>query len=163
VTASVAYPAVLPVRAQTVLFLSGLLDHERRRCGTRAGRRAVTCHNAAVMVLRWFLDGTRVAQLARDNAISVATAYRYLHDGIDGRRWVVGSVDVLGRCGVGGQIAWASSVDAVATRAAGGVSMASSWCLWRGFCMKACPAVTVWAVLSVRSARIGLDRCLSRL
>jgi hypothetical protein len=33
----------------------------------------------AVLVLRWFLDGTRVAQLATDNAIGASTAYRYLH------------------------------------------------------------------------------------
>jgi hypothetical protein len=36
-----------------------------------------------VLVLRWFLDATRVAQLAIDNQISVSTAYRYLHEGID--------------------------------------------------------------------------------
>jgi hypothetical protein len=35
------------------------------------------------MVLRWFLDGTRVAQLARDNQVSSSTAYRYLHEVID--------------------------------------------------------------------------------
>ena len=35
------------------------------------------------MVLRWFLDGTRVAQLARDNQLSSSTAYRYLHEVID--------------------------------------------------------------------------------
>jgi hypothetical protein len=36
----------------------------------------------AVLVLRWFLDGTRVAQLARDNTIGKSTAYDYLHEGI---------------------------------------------------------------------------------
>jgi hypothetical protein len=36
-----------------------------------------------VLVLRWFLDATRVAQLVTDNGISVSTAYRYLHEGID--------------------------------------------------------------------------------
>ena len=36
-----------------------------------------------MLVLRWFLDATRVAQLARDNQISSSTAYRYLHEGID--------------------------------------------------------------------------------
>jgi hypothetical protein len=34
-------------------------------------------------VLRWFLDGTRLAQLAADNRIGTSTAYRYLHEGID--------------------------------------------------------------------------------
>src|SRR3954454_6253135 len=37
----------------------------------------------AVLVLRWFLDATRVSQLATDNGISLSTAYRYLHEGID--------------------------------------------------------------------------------
>jgi DDE superfamily endonuclease len=36
-----------------------------------------------VLVLRWFLDGTRLAQLAADNRIGSSTAYRYLHEGID--------------------------------------------------------------------------------
>jgi hypothetical protein len=36
-----------------------------------------------VLVLRWFLDATRVAHLARDHRISLSTAYRYLHEGID--------------------------------------------------------------------------------
>lgn len=80
---SVTYSAVLPVREQTVLFLSRLLHAERGRRGTRAGRRALSCHAHAVLVLRWFCDGTRIAQLAADNTIGVSTAYRYLHEGID--------------------------------------------------------------------------------
>lgn len=35
------------------------------------------------MVLRWFKDAPRLALLARDAAISQATAYRYLHEAID--------------------------------------------------------------------------------
>ena len=34
-------------------------------------------------MLRWFLDGTRLAQLAADNRIGSSTAYRYLHEGIE--------------------------------------------------------------------------------
>ena len=41
------------------------------------------CYRHAVLVLRWFLDGTRVAQLAADNQLSVSTTYRYLHEAID--------------------------------------------------------------------------------
>jgi hypothetical protein len=41
------------------------------------------CFKQAVLILRWFLDGTRVAQLARDNAISKSTGYDYLNEGID--------------------------------------------------------------------------------
>jgi hypothetical protein len=36
-----------------------------------------------VLELRWFCDGTRLAQLAADNRIGRSTAYRYLHEGID--------------------------------------------------------------------------------
>jgi hypothetical protein len=36
-----------------------------------------------VLIIRWFLDATRVAQLARDNHIARSTAYDYLHEGID--------------------------------------------------------------------------------
>jgi hypothetical protein len=70
------------MRQETVLFLSGLLHAERARRGTRRDRRALGCFKQAVLVLRWFLDGTRMAQLAADNAIGSSTAYRYLHEGI---------------------------------------------------------------------------------
>jgi DNA-binding IclR family transcriptional regulator len=35
-----------------------------------------------VLVLCWFVDGTRLSQLARDNGLSASTAYRYLHEGL---------------------------------------------------------------------------------
>jgi DDE superfamily endonuclease len=37
----------------------------------------------AVMVLRWFKERTDMRVLARDARVSIATAYRYLHEGID--------------------------------------------------------------------------------
>src|SRR3954453_5292340 len=80
---SVTYSAVLPVSEETVLFVSALLAAERRRRGTRARRRALGCYRQAVLVLRWFCDGTRLAQLAADNRIGSSTAYRCLHEGID--------------------------------------------------------------------------------
>jgi DDE superfamily endonuclease len=79
----VTYTAVLPVSEETVLFVSGLLAAEQRRRRTRRRRRALGCYRQAVLVLRWFLDGTRLAQLAADNRIGRSTAYRYLHEGID--------------------------------------------------------------------------------
>jgi len=36
-----------------------------------------------VVVLRWYLNGTRLAQLACDNGIGKSTVYRALHKGID--------------------------------------------------------------------------------
>jgi len=80
---SVTYTAVLPVRDETVAFLTERLDAERRNRGTRAGTRSLTCHAQSILILRWFLDGTRIAQLAIDNAITGTTAYDYLHEGID--------------------------------------------------------------------------------
>ena len=79
----VTYTAVLPIGESTVAFVSGLLAGERARRGTRRGRRVLGCYRQAIMALRWFLDGTRVAQLALDNQVSGSTAYRYLHEAID--------------------------------------------------------------------------------
>jgi hypothetical protein len=79
----VIYTAVLPVDEDTVQFVSALLAADRRRRRTRRKRRALGCYRQAVLVLRWLLDGTRLAQLAADNAIGRSTAYRYLHEGID--------------------------------------------------------------------------------
>ncbi|WP_405098360.1 transposase family protein [Micromonospora sp. NBC_01412] len=74
---------MLPARQETVLFVSALIHARRQRLGTRRGRRALTCFQQAVLVMRWFLDGTRVRQLAVDNAISVPNVYRCLDEGID--------------------------------------------------------------------------------
>lgn len=71
---SVAYTAVLEVSEDSVLFLSGLPHAERVRRGTRKGRRALGTYRQAVLVLRWFLDDTRMSALARDNAIAVSAA-----------------------------------------------------------------------------------------
>jgi hypothetical protein len=80
---SVTYTAMLPVREETVDVLATLLADERARRGTRADTRALSCRDQAVLVLRWFLDGTRMSQLAGDNTISTSTGYAYLHEGID--------------------------------------------------------------------------------
>lgn len=79
----VSYTATLPIGEPTASFVSGLLAGERGRRGTRRGRRALGCYRQAVLVSRWFLDATRVAQLAIDNQLSSSTTYRYLHEGID--------------------------------------------------------------------------------
>jgi hypothetical protein len=73
---------VLDIRRETVVFVAGLLNERRRAVGTRVGTRTLGCFAQAVLVLRWFLDGARVRQLAGDNRIGRATAYRYLHEGI---------------------------------------------------------------------------------
>ncbi len=78
----VTYSAMLPIAEETVLFVSRLLAAERRRRGTRSRQRALGCYRQAVLILRWFVDGTRLAQLAADNRIGRSTADRTPPDGI---------------------------------------------------------------------------------
>ncbi|TQJ37848.1 hypothetical protein FBY34_8015 [Streptomyces sp. SLBN-115] len=73
---------MLDVRRATAENLAKQLRGHRERLGTRRGTRALGVFKQAVLVLRWFVDGTRLVQLARDNGISVPTAYRYLHEGL---------------------------------------------------------------------------------
>lgn len=80
---SVTYTATLEINRATVEYLAIKLAAHRRAIGTRAGTRSLGAFKQAVLVLRWFLNGTRVRQLALDNAISGSTAYDYLHEGID--------------------------------------------------------------------------------
>jgi hypothetical protein len=79
---SVTYEAVLEVSEDSVGFVAGLLDAERVRRGTRANTRALGTREQAVLVLRWFLDDTRMSALARDNAVSSSTAYDYRDEAI---------------------------------------------------------------------------------
>jgi hypothetical protein len=69
----VTYTAVLPIAEETVHLVSGLLAAERCRRGTRGRRRALGCYRQALLLLRWFLDGTRLAQLAADHRIGRST------------------------------------------------------------------------------------------
>jgi DDE superfamily endonuclease len=76
----IAYRATLDVPRELVQFVAKLLLAERRRRGTPAGSRALTCFWQAVLGLRWFRDRTSPEALARDHGISRATAYRYLDE-----------------------------------------------------------------------------------
>jgi len=79
---SITYEAVLDVSDRSAQFLSKLLHEERIRRGTREGTRALGTYKQAVLILRWFLDDTRMTALARDNGISKSTAYDYRDEGI---------------------------------------------------------------------------------
>ncbi|MGW9032666.1 hypothetical protein ACWGQ5_53785, partial [Streptomyces sp. NPDC055722] len=81
-SSGITYTAVLDVRRATAEHLAKLLRGHRERLGTRKGTRALGVFRQAVLVLRWFVDGTRLVQLARGNGISAPTAYRYLHEGL---------------------------------------------------------------------------------
>jgi hypothetical protein len=79
----IRYRATLDVPRELVQFTAKLLAAERRRRGTPAGSRALTCFWEAVLALRWFRDRTSPGALARDHGISRATAYRYLDEVIE--------------------------------------------------------------------------------
>lgn len=79
----VTFTSALQVRRETATFLARLLHRRREAIGTRSGTRALTPWHQAVLALRWFLDNTRIRHLAADNAISLSTAYDYLHEAID--------------------------------------------------------------------------------
>jgi hypothetical protein len=76
----IAYRATLDVPRELVQFVAKLLAAERRRRGTPAGSRALTCFGEAVLALRWFRDRTSPGALARDHGISRATGYRYVDE-----------------------------------------------------------------------------------
>jgi hypothetical protein len=61
VSSSITYTATLDVRRETAEYLASLLHRLRSKGGTRRGRRALSTFAQAVLVLRWFLDGTRMA------------------------------------------------------------------------------------------------------
>jgi hypothetical protein len=79
----ITYSATLDVPEATAALLTDLLIVERRRRGTGIGARAASAREQALLVLRWFRDDADIKILARDIAVSVATGYRYLHEGID--------------------------------------------------------------------------------
>jgi hypothetical protein len=78
-----SYRATLNVPRHTAARVSRWLQAHRARVDTRPWQRAATCWTQAVLVLRWFKDGTDIRLLARDAKIGLATAYRYLHEAID--------------------------------------------------------------------------------
>ncbi len=85
---SVTYTAVLDVSGEGVEFLSGLLDAERLRRGTRARTRSLSTREQAVLVLRRLFDDTRVRRPARDGAVGLSTASEY-RDEAAGRTRVI--------------------------------------------------------------------------
>nr|MDP9459972.1 IS5/IS1182 family transposase [Actinomycetota bacterium] len=80
-----AYSATLDVPEGTATLVTELLVAERLRRGTGVGARAASARDQAilVLVLRWFREDTGMRTLARDAGVSLATGYRYLHEGID--------------------------------------------------------------------------------
>lgn len=77
------YSAICDVPVDTLNWLTGLLHRHRRAHDARPEQRAGTPRTQAKLLLRWYRDGVRVVDLGRDHGVSQATAYRYLHEGID--------------------------------------------------------------------------------
>jgi hypothetical protein len=73
----IAYRAMLDVPRELVVKVAGLLGRERRRRGTRAGSRALSCWRQALLGLVWFRKNEEVTVLAAGFGISRATGYRY--------------------------------------------------------------------------------------
>jgi hypothetical protein len=84
---SFIYTAELPFGDHTVFRLAGLLVAERQRCGTRNGTRTLSTLEQAVMILRWFCDGTRTRQLFTDHGVARSVGYRYLYEGVAVLAW----------------------------------------------------------------------------
>jgi hypothetical protein len=79
----IPYRAMLDVPVELLRYLTRLLAAERRRRGTPARSRKLTCREQAKLALRWFRDRTRIEALGHDHGVSRATAYRYVAEAVD--------------------------------------------------------------------------------
>ena len=79
---AVAHRARLDVPASILEAVTGWIGRARRLPGMRPWQRAATVQAQVVLVLRWLRDRADLHNLARDARISDATAYRYLHEGL---------------------------------------------------------------------------------
>jgi hypothetical protein len=79
----VSHRASLDVSAPVLKAVTGWIARHRRRPGTRPAQRAGTVHTQVVLVLRWLRHRLDLRSLAVEAGISIATAYRYLHEALD--------------------------------------------------------------------------------
>jgi hypothetical protein len=79
----VSHPARLGLSAPTLRAVTGWIARARRAKDTRPWQRAASVHAQALVVARWLRWRIDLLTLARDARISVATAYRYLHEGLE--------------------------------------------------------------------------------
>ena len=63
--------------------VTGWIARHRRRPGARPAQRAGTVHTQVVLALRWLRHRLDLRTLAADGQVSIATAYRYLHEAPD--------------------------------------------------------------------------------
>lgn len=79
----ISYRATLDVPLTTLQTVSRWIWAHRLSNDIRPWQRAATCWVQAILVLRWLKENTSLFLLARDARISIATAYRYLHEALD--------------------------------------------------------------------------------
>ena len=78
-----SHRASLDVSASVLKAVTGWIARHRRRPGSRPAQRAGTVHAQVVLALRWLRHRLDVRTLAADAGVSIATAYRYLHEALD--------------------------------------------------------------------------------
>ncbi len=121
-----SHRASLDVSATVLKAVTGWGARRRRRPGSRPAQRAGTVHTQVVLVLRWLRHRLDLRILAADAELSIATAYRYLHEALDVIAIHAPDLsDVLARARRGGQPfvcldGTLVPTDRMATRAEGG-------------------------------------------
>ncbi len=78
-----SHRASLDVSAPVLKAVTGWIARRRRRPGSRPAQRAGTVHTQVALVLRWLRHRLDLRTLAADAQLSIATAYRYLHEALD--------------------------------------------------------------------------------
>jgi hypothetical protein len=79
----VSHRASLDVSAPVLKAVTGWVARCRRWPGSRPGQRAGTVHTQVALLLRWLRHRLDLRTLAADAQLSIATAYRYLHEALD--------------------------------------------------------------------------------
>src|SRR3712207_4449472 len=79
---AVSHRASLDVSAAMLKAVTGWIARHRRP-GTRPAQRAGTVHAQVTLILRWLRHRLDLRMLAADAGLSIATAYRYLHEALD--------------------------------------------------------------------------------
>lgn len=78
-----SHRASLDVSASVLKAVTGWIAPQRRRPGSRPAQRAGTVHVQVALALRWLRHRLDLRTLAAEAGLSIATAYRYLHEALD--------------------------------------------------------------------------------
>jgi hypothetical protein len=79
----VSHRARLDVSPRVLKAVTGWIARHRRRAGARPWQRAGTVHTQVTLVLRWLRHRLDLRVLALQAQVSIATAYRYLHEALE--------------------------------------------------------------------------------